>query len=497
MIITSLILEFLYTFRYYRVSFNSDSAAFNLFAIQMHTEGSLFPKEWFYANGDIFIFSPHLVMYILNYWVNDQFLIHGCGVIIFFLIFQFSLYHLIRTLQFRRDVAIIGVAVFSAITTISLREFVYGQGAYIGIFILTNWIFITSLRILNPNLSRLNIRSNQLILLVILFLFTASNPVRSIPGALVPIFAILLEKNFRSKTLIESTWKDVKKFIYPALGFLLGVLTYFFVYRMMNMENGINIAVTRDLNSTNVGLEVFVNSLGYITGIAPGPNHKQLSAGVIASFIRLIILIVSVYGIIKAIKSEKLHGRHFVVFFLAIFTPSAFLMIFSGLGIDYTAGRYVMIPVLMFLVVGLLFAYTNILATTRNFILVLCSLLLASNCYSICKAEIGVAKARDGQVMSSLNEYSNLSASYWNASKYQVLSNGSLIIQPIKWDPESCISPFAWLSTKTIVFPESRDRNLIVFPEEFANLTSPACVKSIKSIRKTPMYWIVNLNYGS
>ena len=123
----TLAIEFYFSFFSYRTSFNSDSAAWSLLAKEMLRTGSMFPNSWIYANGDIFTFGPHLIMWVLGFFMMNQLLVHSIAVYLMYLGLNATVYFFLRVNGFTRVSSIIAVSSLSNLVILSVKEPLYSQ----------------------------------------------------------------------------------------------------------------------------------------------------------------------------------------------------------------------------------------------------------------------------------------------------------------------------------------------------------------------------------
>ena len=118
-------------FHEYRFSLNSDGAAADILAKLAVNEGSLVPKNWTYANGDLWILGPRLFLVILFPWVGLGYLLHASSIWLGYLYLLVMIYGACRVIApFRRRAAIIATALAAGGLSTLNFEFVIGQGAY-------------------------------------------------------------------------------------------------------------------------------------------------------------------------------------------------------------------------------------------------------------------------------------------------------------------------------------------------------------------------------
>lgn len=181
-----------YIFCTYQAFFNSDAAIANILAEEIVRTGSLFPKDWWYVNGDLWVFYKHL---LLIPWVlagENGFFAHGVSVSLSIAVTMTLLILLLRSLGLSGTAAVMGcVLIGIGYSPLYLRE-VYGEAAYTWYFAFLLAFFL----LLKKSGQAVTGRFARTILLAIflglLFLVTMENPVRFLVYYVVPFIGSLM-----------------------------------------------------------------------------------------------------------------------------------------------------------------------------------------------------------------------------------------------------------------------------------------------------------------
>ena len=177
-----------YIFCSYQAFFNSDAAIANILAEEIVRTGTLFPKDWWYVNDDLWVFYKHL---LLIPWVmagENSFFAHGVSVAIVIVITMAVLALLLRALGLSKTAALMGCVVIGlGYSPLYLRE-VYGEAAYTWYFAFIISFLLLLLRTNQPDSGRYARPSLFLLLLVLVYLVVLENPVRFMIYYIVPFF---------------------------------------------------------------------------------------------------------------------------------------------------------------------------------------------------------------------------------------------------------------------------------------------------------------------
>jgi len=482
-IFINLLIEARYIFSNYRSSFNSDSAAFDLFAQDIRKTHSLFPSNWYYANGDFFTFTPHLLMIPLQYLITNQYLIHAISVFLFYLLDVYLSYILLKSVFGQRRENLITLAVLTSFISISVKEFFYAEGADSGMYAVSILLFMLIMRIIPKSMdratsskpSRLCLDRNVMMMATIFSVALISNPIRFISWIAIPAIVVLFFNLWEEKRKIRSQY-FMQNFTFILAVTIISFLFYVHNYQRSIVQNGVAGQTTLDFGNSWNGLSTLYNSICWVLGVSAGVGHKLFSIAVIAAFIHALISITSFKGISKIYKTEKFPSQKvsFLWYCLGLAAPSLFLVSFSGLGQDFTSGHYFLIPFTYLLIFGL----NEFLIQSKPSYQSIVKLTVVGLSFCNVVQVVGaprVDKSIEAAMFHELARYPNLAATYWNASKNQVLSNGKLTIQPVFWDNSTCFKGFAWLSTKEVASPKMASQSLLIFKGEEAQESNKSC----------------------
>lgn len=118
-------------FHTYRFSLSSDGAVEDLLAKLAIEEERLIPRNWIYANGDLWILGPRLFLIIAYPWLGLGYPLHAVATWITYLYLLLVVYGACRIVAPERPRAAVIATTIAAGSLSTLNfEFVIGQGAY-------------------------------------------------------------------------------------------------------------------------------------------------------------------------------------------------------------------------------------------------------------------------------------------------------------------------------------------------------------------------------
>ncbi|MCB2184495.1 MAG: hypothetical protein KQH63_20930 [Desulfobulbaceae bacterium] len=119
-----------YIFITYRYYFHSDSAIKNLLAQEILQTGQLFPKTWYYGNGDIWGLYSHILILPLLLFFNNGYFVHAASSAIFVLLLLCALTFFTYSLRKNFNVLLLFIIIFFSGFSPWMAENLFGQVAY-------------------------------------------------------------------------------------------------------------------------------------------------------------------------------------------------------------------------------------------------------------------------------------------------------------------------------------------------------------------------------
>ena len=180
---------FFYIFITYRYYFHSDAAIKNILAEEILFTGQLFPKSWYYGNGDIWGVNSHLLIAPLLKFFENGFFVHALSSAIFALLFLGVLVFFHYSLRTKFNLFWIFVIVFFSGFSPWMAEHLFGLVPYGYAWGALFSFFIWSLLSL-----AINCRNNVKVYssLILIFGIITASGVRFFVGIYIPLVASLL-----------------------------------------------------------------------------------------------------------------------------------------------------------------------------------------------------------------------------------------------------------------------------------------------------------------
>lgn len=114
----------------YQLMFHSDSAVKNLLAQEIVDTGQYFPKDWNYANGDLWVFYTQTFVVPLLLFMRNGYLAHVGSDLVSAVLILYGSWLLTGLLEQRRAARLTGMVVITAGMSLTMAEHIYGQAAY-------------------------------------------------------------------------------------------------------------------------------------------------------------------------------------------------------------------------------------------------------------------------------------------------------------------------------------------------------------------------------
>lgn len=306
----NLVLLVVYQFLTFRLELHSDSAVKVLLANEIYQSGEFFPKDWVYANGDIYAFFSHTLAIPLIPLLGTGFATHAVTGLLISLLLLLVTWLLLRELPFRRWHRLAILSFLASGVSSLLAENLYGQMTY-GFIIMLNLAIVTlALRWVRNFPGRASFEWPPLIALGVLsLLVTWNNPKRALVMLVVPFLASCAavaatrlsgtRLSFARLKAVPELWVGLAQ----AAGFLVGSLCYFAV--MNRPINNVDAAaqaswLASDAIWRNAGYAV-LGVLAQLGGVpvVGGPVGSPWGA---YEALRVLLAIVLLWGVLRVVR---------------------------------------------------------------------------------------------------------------------------------------------------------------------------------------------------
>lgn len=460
MLILNISLLLWYEFYGYQTIFHSDSAVKVLLAREIYDSGNFFPKDWNYANGDLFVVFGHIFVLPLLKFLPAGFYTHAISGTIFagWILFTIWLIARLEDLPLWQKISILAVAA-SGISGF-MAENLYGQVSY-GV------VLLFSCNIIYLSAKYITSKAEHRVVWTILLFFTMvfaywANPKRAVVSYGLPLTAALIwilkdSSDQERRTLF-------KLFGLTILGALVGSALHTYV-----LSGVIN--VLRAANATWLPIDLIPRNIGYaIKGIfaqlggLPPAGVSIYSLMGLYGMLRFALVFLIAYQVPFAI-GRAISSKSTVVKVLALYATCSIALTFllqttttiPDVGDPIQSSRYLVPGVILCLLTLLMAPPPNISMPMQKVSLTVIFLALSTGSFSnflLSDLSSGNALAQPGQIdpsreqlLKALNQdglhygYS----SYWNAGVLSVMSNESVRVRQVQIS-EGLPSPMRHLS---------------------------------------------------
>lgn len=488
-IIFNVLMHGFYQFITYRKNFHSDSAVSNILAQEIIETGHYFPPDWYYANGDLWVFFNHTIILILSYFSENSYSTHALSGMINLFFIIFSLWYAGRFFELGKTRNLIVIAIWTSGVSWLYLEFLFGQVAYAFQFYFSIFLLISFYKVANfyQGFGKKEIYFNACLLFILTIIISWSNSKRMIVYYAIPLScAILLVawNMYRNKDLKI----PVLAISIVCAGFLTGlILNQYFLSQVAMSYGAANFKFIDEpkliCEKNLLYWEGFFNFFGYSSN-----NLLDLNKNLYNSW-RLLSAIAFLFAVYYAIRSA-LNSNYKIAVLLGFSTTalglSSFFFLFTTLSISILEWRYMMVPAML---LSLIAAHTWNLqrnSSNNNFKVAILSILIIPVCF--CGWYLMVEPGLDlldvsrpfaisrklsaqEQLINFLKE-KNLDygyATYWNSHVLTVLSNQTVKVRPVEIVNGYPV-PMLWLSSKRWYTPGSDKRFFLLLSEHEKNL---------------------------
>ena len=441
----ALILLFIvFTYKWY---FHSDAATKMLLASEMIKNGTIIPPDWYYVNGDIWIFFIHLPLVILERIFGYGWASYVSNSIIFVSIYLAAFIYFIK--QFKVEFLskiLLFVMAFSAYSTVN-ATMVFGELTGI-----SEPIFIFTLLGIFLSLEKSHDKKYYWLMGILIFVYTVAGPSRSLINnaapALLVTFLLYIDTRSKKYLLLLGT---------VLLSFSIASAVYYLLL-MPNvlMEFSRNNLSFASYNEVFMNIDIFTKGLFSYFSLEGPRSLKVESFNGGLYFINFLFLIFAITAIVKMTKlqTKEINLVTIVSFlFLYYFITIGYLYIFTNpLAKDSTTFRY--FRSLFYLAMIFMVLYIDKFNKPfKNILIVFLLLYLTTINYKVYTSnasprDIWHAKSQSQYIADYLVDH-NLThgyASYWNAGVTMTMTENKTVVAPIHLHN---FTPRRWLSSES------------------------------------------------
>ena len=460
-----------YVFENYKNSFHSDAATKVLLAEKMLESGNFFPSGFYYGNGELWVVSMQLLVLPFLLFLPAGYLAHAFGATLNFGILLFVSYKFQGEFIHDRSIRFFVTGMLATGLSLNGAENLYGQYAYSMNLVLVMVYLIFTSRLLGAsnNLTR-KIFPTLLLVWLIVFLMSVQSVSRTLIYLLIPLFIsmyfIYTGKFARQLGRQKILWLLTVNI--SAVGF--GLVARTFLGSNLNIAEPLSVGFLLDPSQWRSSFIKSIENFTLLFG-AEGFGDLPLFSGngfltAVKYLFALAIPIAIGIGLANLRRVQEPKSRFF--FFFTLITLVVTMLATSMTSLS--ENRYWQVAAALAFIVGV----SNFVGKkNRQFPLffLLSSLLIVFNSFTITAPPQFDSGTRAGDSSLKLIEYLKSKeltlgyASYWNASKYTILSENQVAIRPVHI-LGNAVLPFRWLSFEDWYQGSGAQKSFLLLTEE-------------------------------
>jgi len=432
----------------YKWYFHSDAATKMLLASEMIKHGTLIPPDWYYVNGDIWIFFIQLPLVLLErifgygwtaYVANTLVYIGFYLAAVLFFLKRFNVDFYSKVLLF--------VLAFSAYSTVNAMM-VFGELTGI-----SEPIFIFTLLGILLSMDKHHSRKSYWLMGILIFIYTVGGPSRSLVNNVAPVLLVTF-------LLYIDTWS--KRYLI-LLGTVLlsfaiaSAINIFLLQPNVLMEFSRNNLTFASYSDVWLNIDIFAKGLfSYFNLEGPiSVKVESLDGGIyFFNFLFMIFMITAVVKMMR-LKTKEIDLVNILSFlFLYFFILIGYLYIFTNpLAKDGTTFRYFR-PLFYIVMIFVVLYINRFNKPFKHIVIGFLLLFVTIENYKIYTSNASLRDLRHAhnglQGVANYLVDQNLTygfASYWNAGSTMVLTENRALIAPIyihNFEPRRWLSSESW-----------------------------------------------------
>ncbi len=443
----------LYTFTVANHRTNSDFATANMLAEAIVREGTIFPKSWMYGQ-DLWVFFLHLPIAVMTLFSDNNLMMHSVAAMIFIVMALASCIYFSRKIFLSNAWVIFVPIVFSCISQEYL-DAVFGSCAYITPLIYIFFTFAVFACAIDKNF-KIKYPIKIILFVLVSVIFGASG-IRYTQAVTLPLLGAIVLVFF-----LENKTNDTLNLKYSVLNVLIlcavtviAMIAGDYVFERLidglSFKEGIAEEIIIDYQNIPSKLGHLLFCLLDISGVVIG--YELLTMDGMMSMVSLVmcILLCFIFPIMqfKKYKEEPFYVKLFLIFSALHIAEIVILFVFTNLG---DAERYLLTPqfLLFFISAHYIYKYifpkVNLLQTLTTALMIFLLVLPpmhkiskeAVNHEEIMKKETALVNFLDSNGL----EFGF--ATYWNAARNTLLSNGEVEINSVVFS--DYVRPYYWIN---------------------------------------------------
>jgi hypothetical protein len=461
-LLVAILLGFVLVF--YRPFFNSDDAVVNLLAESMWQQGRLLPVGWINNNGDLMMPSGAVIVAPLLRWLPNGYAAHSVASVFAVLLELGSFAWLLRVLDMPRIVILFVTSVLAAGVSFDFTLMVFAQTTYVW------WSagFCAGAALLCGRNANGASPVRDTLLLVLVFAISFANPVRVGLMMVLPLYLlerVLEYERWRSSRRIAA-WFGLRdsRVVHLATGFVAAAVLYFGLTRAGITEASYNAASLHwgGIDSVWRHLSTFRGWFDFL-GSGTGPQNGNLPrSSLLGGFRMLIACGITAYAthaLLHARADDDVRRKALLTALVGAFVPIFLIYsIFDPLAVSTRTLRYFIVPITILFVVtafGLRDLLQKYPRAGNSGMAIGCLLLLPVAAQRFLP-RLPLTPSPSENLVEVLKD-NGLRwgyATWWNAGRTTVLSNGFAHVNPVNLG-NAGMAPFTNMVLKDWYRPSS------------------------------------------
>lgn len=449
-----------YMFTGSRLMFHSDSASAVTLSMEMIRTGSIWPESWFGSTG---IYITHYPIWLALHFVDDLMLAKSIGQMVWLGFFLIGIVLLSRKVLKNNSWICIVPLLCTYFSNVQY-DMIFVQDAYVGTLCLmfyTASAYVVAIK----SFTTWEWDYRKLLLFFIVLLATCSVGIILLQAVVVPILGasiwMYLQNNYK-KTYGNIDISALRRLLAIIGGIVLtaiaGCLIYFYAAERTHLAGNPEMTtLVSSFQQIGDNLSLLIQSFFLIAGLCNDISifsvNGILSIGRLAVF-TMCTLILPVFAY-KKYRVERPEIQFFFVFTVVHVLEVLVLLIVTDGGLDVDAtGRYLLTSFILLQIVGIYYVYTYCLQS-ENLLSALTALVASvfavASMFTVCKDIVGYkdqyAEMKGVSQFLLQHDLDYGYATFWNAGKNTVLSNGKVQINGVSVNRNQ-VSPYYWLTSK-------------------------------------------------
>ena len=492
-LLVNVVLMLGFIFFWYQNFFHSDSAVKVLLANEIFETGQFFPRNWNYANGDLFILFGHVFIIPFLQFMPAGYTVHAISGAIVAALMLWGVWLITSFGSVPLWQRLVIVSVMASGVSGFIAENLYGQVSYGSIFLVSIYLVYFSHRYLIAD--KVNEKTFWSILIIILLsLAYWSNPKRAAVSYGFPLIMSLFWMSLHVRGRDSLIFK--KLIAISLLGALIGSFSHFLTLKEVNNHLGAASArwLSFDDALINIGL-VIKGFYAQLSGLLPANVSIFTFVGGYAGM-RFIAACTALYMIPIAFKNSMTNAdqglRLFGLFSFFLLGLTLFMQVTTTIpnsSESVSSTRY-LVPVLLMIIILILIipfkrGSSPIVPSLFAGLIALTLITGGYHAYALSdpsSTHVGKFKKIDAERRDLIDYIKNNGlqygyASYWHANSLTVLSDNILKIRPINFT-NGGVMPMRWLSSNDWYRPKAWNGKtfLLLDPSEITKINEQKLV---------------------